>query len=147
MDMLKNICFQISMGKNVLYSGTLDAAKLQKNHSLGVFKSKASGELKFSLEIPKEWDNAWALKKTDVSWIFSVQDETSEMDTTEEQNENEDQSFSGDSFQESVKDTGSKQKSSVKTGDPMPVELMLLLFLAAGISIPVIKKWKGAKKS
>ena len=147
MDMLKNICFQISMGKNVLYSGTLDAAKLQKNHSLGVFKSKASGELKFSLEIPKEWDNAWALKKTDVSWIFSVQDETSEMDTTEEQNENEDQSFSGDSFQSSVKDTGSKQKSSVKTGDPMPVELMLLLFLAAGISIPVIKKWKGAKKS
>ena len=147
MDMLKNICFQISMGKNVLYSGTLDAAKLQKNHSLGVFKSKASGELKFSLEIPKEWDNAWALKKTDVSWIFSVQDETSEMDTTEEQSENEDQSFSGDSFQSSVKDTGSKQKSSVKTGDPMPVELMLLLFLAAGISIPVIKKWKGAKKS
>ena len=69
------------------------------------------------------------------------------MYTTEEQNENEDQSFSGDSFQSSVKDTGSKQKSSVKTGDPMPVELMLLLFLAAGISIPVIKKWKGAKKS
>lgn len=122
-------------------------ANNMEDHSLGVFKSKASGELKFSLEIPKEWDNAWALKKTDVSWIFSVQDETSEMDTTEEQSENEDQSFSGDSFQSSVKDTGSKQKSSVKTGDPMPVELMLLLFLVAGISIPVIKKWKGAKKS
>ena len=146
-DMLKNIRFQIAMGKKVLYRGTLDAAKLQKNHSLGVFKSKASGELKFLLEIPKEWDNAWALKKTDVSWIFAVQDETSGVNQTEEQKQNGAQSLSGDSAQASVKDTGSRQKSSVKTGDSMPVELMLLLFLAAGISIPVIKKWKGAKKS
>ena len=69
------------------------------------------------------------------------------MDKTEEQNENGGQSLSGDPSQASVKDNGSKQKSSVKTGDPMPVELMLLLLLAAGISIPVIKKWKGAKKS
>ncbi|WP_270425083.1 hypothetical protein [Blautia intestinalis] len=146
LDMLKNICFQIAMGEKVLYTGTLDAAKLQKNHSLGVFKSKASGELKFLLEIPKEWDNAWALKKTDVSWIFSVQDETSGMNQTEEQKQNGAQSLSGDSAQASVKDTGSRQKSSVKTGDSMPVELMLLLLMAAGISIPVIKKWKGAKK-
>ena len=145
-DMLKNIRFQIAMGKKVLYRGTLDAAKLQKNHSLGVFKSKASGELKFLLEIPKEWDNAWALKKTDVSWIFAVQDETSGVNQTEEQKQNGAQSLSGDSAQASVKDTGSRQKSSVKTGDSMPVELMLLLLLAAGISIPVIKKWKGAKK-
>lgn len=146
LDMLKNICFQIAMGEKVLYTGTLDAAKLQKNHSLGVFKSKASGELKFLLEIPKEWDNAWALKKTDVSWIFAVQDETSGMNQTEEQKQNGAQSLSGDSAQASVKDTGSRQKSSVKTGDSMPVELMLLLLMAAGISIPVIKKWKGAKK-
>lgn len=146
LDMLKNICFQIAMGEKVLYTGTLDAAKLQKNHSLGVFKSKASGELKFLLEIPKEWDNAWALKKTDVSWIFAVQDETSGVNQTEEQKQNGAQSLSGDSAQASVKDTGSRQKSSVKTGDSMPVELMLLLLLAAGISIPVIKKWKGAKK-
>ena len=145
-DMLKNIRFQIAMGKKVLYRGTLDAAKLQKNHSLGVFKSKASGELKFLLEIPKEWDNAWALKKTDVSWIFAVQDETSGVNQTEEQKQNGAQSLSGDSAQASVKDTGSRQKSSVKTGDSMPVELMLLLLMAAGISIPVIKKWKGAKK-
>ena len=145
-DMLKNIRFQIAMGKKVLYRGTLDATKLQKNHSLGVFKSKASGELKFLLEIPKEWDNAWALKKTDVSWIFAVQDETSGVNQTEEQKQNGAQSLSGDSAQASVKDTGSRQKSSVKTGDSMPVELMLLLLLAAGISIPVIKKWKGAKK-
>ena len=145
-DMLKNIRFQIAMGKKVLYRGTLDAAKLQKNHSLGVFKSKASGELKFLLEIPKEWDNAWALKKTDVSWIFAVQDETSGMNQTEEQKQNGAQSLSGDFAQASVKDTGSRQKSSVKTGDSMPVELMLLLLMAAGISIPVIKKWKGAKK-
>lgn len=146
LDMLKNICFQIAMGEKVLYTGTLDAAKLQKNHSLGVFKSKASGELKFLLEIPKEWDNAWALKKTDVSWIFAVQDETSGMNQTEEQKQNGAQSLSGDSAQASVKDIGSRQKSSVKTGDSMPVELMLLLLMAAGISIPVIKKWKGAKK-
>ena len=146
LDMLKNICFQIAMGEKVLYTVTLDAAKLQKNHSLGVFKSKASGELKFLLEIPKEWDNAWALKKTDVSWIFTVQDETSGMNQTEEQKQNGAQSLSGDSAQASVKDTGSRQKSSVKTGDSMPVELMLLLLMAAGISIPVIKKWKGAKK-
>ena len=146
LDMLKNICFQIAMGEKVLYTGTLDAAKLQKNHSLGVFKSKASGELKFLLEIPKEWDNAWALKKTDVSWIFTVQDETSGMNQTEEQKQNGAQSLSGDSAQAFVKDTGSRQKSSVKTGDSMPVELMLLLLMAAGISIPVIKKWKGAKK-
>ena len=147
LNMLKNIRFQIAMGKRTLYRGTLDAAKLQKNQSLGVFKSGKAENLKFSLEIPKEWDNAWALKKTDVSWIFAVQDENSGKDETGELKENRAQSFSGNSSQASVKDTGSKQKSSVKTGDPMPVELMLLLLLAAGISIPVIKKWKGAKKS
>ena len=103
--------------------------------------------MRFSLEIPKEWDNAWALKKTDVSWIFTVYDQNSAADDDNGLKENASGSSSGVNSQAAVKNTESKQKTSVKTGDNMPVEIMLLLLLGAGISIPVIRKWKGANKS
>ena len=147
LQMLKNIRFQIAKGKKILYRGTLDAAKLKKNQSLGMFKSRSAEELRFSLEIPKEWDNAWALKKTDVSWIFTVYDQNSAADDDNGLKENASGSSSGANSQAAVKNTESKQKTSVKTGDNMPVEIMLLLLLGAGISIPVIRKWKGANKS
>ena len=147
LQMLKNIRFQIAKGKKILYRGTLDAAKLKKNQSLGMFKSRSAEELRFSLEIPKEWDNAWALKKTDVSWIFTVYDQNSAADDDSGLKENASGSSSGANSQAAVKNTESKQKTSVKTGDNMPVEIMLLLLLGAGISIPVIRKWKGANKS
>ena len=146
MKMLKKIRFRIAEGDKMLYTGTLDATKLQKERSLGRFKSGTAESLKFSLEIPKEWDNAWALKNTDVSWIFTVRDKDSGEGRSEKEKESGTEQSYESSSQASYKDTGGKQKTSVKTGDSMPLELMLLLLLSAGISIPVIKRWKGAKK-
>ena len=60
--------------KKILYKGTLDAAELAKARSLGKFKSGQKGRLEFQLEIPREWDNAYALKKTDITWIFAVKE-------------------------------------------------------------------------
>lgn len=74
MNMLKKVRFEISQNKKILYKGTLDAAELAKARSLGKFKSGQKGRLEFQLEIPREWDNAYALKKTDITWIFAVKE-------------------------------------------------------------------------
>mgnify|MGYP000662340557 CR=1 FL=1 len=55
-----------------LYEGTLDSPGLSKNHSLGKFSPDEKGKLRFSLSIPSEWDNSYALRDAEVQWIFTV---------------------------------------------------------------------------
>lgn len=61
-EYVEKVRFEISQNKKILYKGTLDAAELAKARSLGKFKSGQKGRLEFQLEIPREWDNAYALK-------------------------------------------------------------------------------------
>lgn len=114
MNMLKKVRFEISQNKKILYKGTLDAAELAKARSLGKFKSGQKGRLEFQLEIPREWDNAYALKKTDITWIFAVK-------------ENEKKEFSSYESVGSESAGGAAQEKDIKTRRKNPVRTEMIL--------------------
>ena len=82
---------------------TLDSPGLSKNHSLGKFSPDEKGKLRFSLSIPSEWDNSYALRDAEVQWIFTV-NENSEKKT-------------GSGKSEASGHKKAQKVSSVKTGD------------------------------
>ena len=140
--MLKDVKLTVAMGNKILYSGTLDSTGLARNKTLGILEAGQKGSMKFRLEIPAEWDNRMAQKKTDVTWIFTVNEEekTSSSDSTGG-------SESGESTARPAvtRDNGSKQADHVKTGDSSATELLLILLLASGGMVLVIKAWKGGR--
>lgn len=143
LKMLKEIRFEISQNKKLLYKGTLDAEELAKPRSLGKFKSGQKGSLEFELEIPKEWDNAYALKKTDVTWIFAVKEKEKKESASSDSVDNG--GNSGSYAQE--KEMQSQRKNPVKTGDDSEPLLLLLLLLGSGAIALSIRMFKGGKKA
>lgn len=143
LKMLKEIRFEISQNKKLLYKGTLDAEELAKPKSLGKFKSGQKGSLEFELEIPKEWDNAYALKKTDVTWIFAVKEKEKKESASSDSVDNG--GNSGSYAQE--KEMQSQRKNPVKTGDDSEPLLLLLLLLGSGAIALSIRMFKGGKKA
>ena len=143
MKMLQDIRFEISQDKKVLYRGTLDAGNLKKFNSLGKFKPGQKSRLKFIVEIPEKWDNAYALKETDVTWIFAA---------------NEDEKIQQGIYESSDRDVRnrntaqekliqSKQKKAVKTGDASEPILLTLLLLGSGVIVLIIRLYKGGRES
>lgn len=143
LQMLKEIRFEISQNKKLLYKGTLDAEELAKPKSLGKFKSGQKGSLEFELEIPKDWDNVYALKKTDVTWIFAVKEKEKKESASSDGVDNG--GSSGGYAQE--KGTQSQRKNPVKTGDDSEPLLLLLLLLGSGAIALSIRMFKGGKKA
>ena len=143
LNMLKEIRFEISHNKKNLYKGTLDAEELAKPRSLGKFKSGQKGSLEFEVEIPKEWNNAYALKKTDVTWIFAVKEKEKKESASSDSVDNG--GSSGGYAQE--KEMQSQRKNPVKTGDDSEPLLLLLLLLGSGAIALSIRMFKGGKES
>ena len=142
MNMLKKVRFEISQNKKILYKGTLDAAELVKARSLGKFKSGQKGRLEFQLEIPREWDNAYALKKTDITWIFAVKESEKKESSSYESMGNE---SAGGAAQE--KDIKTRRKNPVRTGDDSEPLVMLILLLGSGAITLCIRCFKGGNES
>ena len=141
--MLQDIPFEIRQNNKILYKGTLDAAELAKARSLGNFKSGQKGSLEFMLTIPKEWDNAYALKKTDVTWIFAVSEE--EKETPDLSKDKEVGNTSGKVA--NAKDTQAQRKHPVKTGDESEPLLLFLLLLGSGAIVLTIRIFKGGQET
>lgn len=106
-ELLEKLKLTISMNGKTLYAGNLKAEKLSKNISLEKFPPGAEGKLDFTVSMPKELDNDYALRDAQVKWIFSVNEQENEPDKkggTKNSN-NKGGSLRGQS------------KSPVKTGD------------------------------
>ena len=142
MNMLKKVRFEISQNKKILYKGTLDAAELAKARSLGKFKSGQKGRLEFQLEIPREWDNAYALKKTDITWIFAVKENEKKEFSSYESVGSE---SAGGAAQE--KDIKTRRKNPVRTGDDSEPLVLLILLLGSGAITLCIRCFKGGNES
>ena len=142
LSLLKEIKLKIYLEGRLMYKGTLNSSQLgKKKHSLGVYKKGQKRKLKFVLEIPKEWDNSKALKQTDITWIFAVEEEQ------------ETDGIGGESARDgqthraaAEKTAGFTKKDSVKTGDTSPVEIFLVLLLVSGGMIWMIRMKKGGTK-
>lgn len=132
-QMLKDIEFEISADSKKLYAGTLDAEKIGTPQSLGTFEIGQKENLNFSLKIPTDWDNSFALKQTDVTWTFAVGEEVQEKEEKSEENmANEKAHSSG--------------KDNVKTGDSSPVGLLIVLMISSGLAVVILRFLKGGRK-
>lgn len=142
-EFLKKLKLVIAMDGKKLYSGNLLAASLNKAVSLGAFSSGKGGKMQFQITVPAELDNAYALRETDVKWIFSVEeDENIKSSPAPRRQKN-----SG--YMEKEKhgnSTVSGKAAPVKTGDETNIFLFLFLggmaLLAGGMAF-----WKGGRKN
>lgn len=141
-EMLKEVKLTVALGNAILYKGTLNSMELDKNRSLGTLEAGQKGKMKFQLEIPAEWDNRMAQKKTDVTWIFTVNEQEKENSSGKTGNSGKNTSYDPPAAQ-----NGSSSKSGqVKTGDYSGVEILLMLLLGSGGILLVIRAWKGGRR-
>lgn len=75
LQLLEKIRLEIYLESELLYCGNLKAQVLDKNHSLGIYKSGESQILTFKLHMPESLTNTYALREASVKWIFSVKNE------------------------------------------------------------------------
>lgn len=144
-DFLKKLKLEIFMEGKQLYAGDLLAASLNKAVSLGKFSEGESGKMEFQLTVPRELDNEYALRKTDVKWIFSVEEEQNKDRITPspvlEKTEKE-----GTIKGEDHEKNGISKRTPVKTGDNTCIFWFILLggtaLLTCGLVI-----WKGGRKT
>lgn len=74
-ELLSRIGLKICQGDTVLYEGDLKSDGLREAESLGVCRPEERKEIRFSIQVPSELGNEWALRKSEVKWIFSVEGE------------------------------------------------------------------------
>lgn len=70
--LLKALQLEIKNGDNVIYSGTMDGAITDKV-TLAYLKSGEETKLTYTLSVPAELNNQYALSSTKTKWIFSAQ--------------------------------------------------------------------------
>lgn len=142
--MLKEVKLTVTLGDRTLYKGTLDSADLGRNQSLGKLASGQKGNMKFKVEIPSEWDNRMAQKKTDVMWIFTVNEDETETLNSSSGDSGEGKADNGSSV--AKKNTSGEKTGPVKTGDFSGTEIMFVLLLGSGVLILLMKAWKGGRR-
>lgn len=124
MELLKGINLKISMNGKRIYQGSLDSPELKKNVSLGSYAPEESGKLRFSLSVPGEWKNSYALRKGAVKWIFTV-NEGEETTQRNDSGQKGNQTYSGYPV----------RPETVKTGDEMEPECFLIILSCTGFFI------------
>ncbi len=140
MDLLKKLQLTIAMNGKTIYSGDLQAEKLKTDISLGKFQSGEAGTMDFMVSVPKELNNAYALRDTAVKWYFTVYEDEKH---TAEAPGKEGWNAPGSPGNKVL----SQNSSSVKTGDESPILFMgLLTFLSALILVTVLIVKKRGKK-
>lgn len=140
MDLLRKLGLTISMNGTVLYQGNLLSEELRDEHSLGVFAPGTKETMEFAVTVPKELNNAYALRDTAVKWYFTVYED----DTSEKTNGGTNQlSMSGNPV-----DNSKEPAQTVKTGDETPIGFLLILGLTGLLTAAAVMLFrKGGKKS
>ena len=118
-ELLSKVKLEIREGNSVIYEGDLESEGLWAAKSLGICSPDERKEICFSIRVPSELGNEWALRKSGVKWIFSVEGE----DLPQEE---------GPSIWHSAPKTGLRDPSAA-----VPIGIAVtgaFLFLAAGRS-------------
>lgn len=138
MDLLKKLRLTIAMNGNTLYTGNLHAEQLKEEISLGVFQPGAKGTLDFTVSVPSELKNEYALRDTAVKWYFTVYEEDSKTAVTP---------IPSGSLQrpaDSENDRNENQLiSAVKTADETPILMFLcaaILSIITGTTVLIVQK-------
>lgn len=121
-DLLENLMLTISMDGKELYSGNLKAEEMGRAVSLGTYAPGQTGTLDFTVTVPPELDNPYALRDADVRWVFFVQQEDP---------------VSPDAGAADYS-PGASVASPVQTGDYTPITVMLTISIASGVSAALL---------
>lgn len=70
MDLLKNLQLSIQVNGNSVYEGNLESTDLNEKISLGLYEKGSEGKIDFSVSMPKEDKNVYAVRDTDITWVF-----------------------------------------------------------------------------
>ena len=127
--LLEKLNLTITMRGVVIYEGNLRASSLNEGISLGKFLPGQKERLSFSIVIPKELDNLYALQDASVRWIFTVK----ENETDAGINASENNFFS----ETAPGEDGKEKTSSVKTGDNSPIGILIFYILLGAAVFPV----------
>ena len=149
-SLLQEIKLKIKLKKDdteekLLYDGDLGAESLNKYISLGIYENGYDGEFIFTIEVPKELKNAYALSKIDVKWVFAVEKEGNKpQDKPSQDNPNSNNQSESNSDQDNSNKTNtSSNQGSIKTGDYIYYVIMILSVI---VIINVIVAIRGKKK-
>ncbi len=136
-ELLKKLKLTIKMKNQTLYTGNLLPAGPKQDISLGTFKPGESGQMDFTVSVPKELDNSYALRGADIKWVFTIQ-ENEEVSPSPQPGESEDPVSQGHAATAS---------SPVKTGDDTPIlpYAALLIVLVSVIVVILIKARRADK--
>lgn len=140
MDMLRKLQLTISMNGKTIYSGDLQAEKLKSDISLGKFQPGDRGTMEFTVSVPKEMKNAYALRDTAIKWYFTVYEDNVQPSTVPGNEQ-------GQPDTRAEERTASQSVSAVKTGDESPIVLLLtigIISAVAGTTVLLVRK--GGKK-
>ena len=133
LDLLSKLQLRINLGEKVIYEGDLKAEPLNKGTSLGRFAPGDEGRMEFTLYMPEELQNVYALREADVRWIFETDPDPVITQGTS----------GGGNYYPVTTDYTPKGTSPVKTGDPMNPGVYALLFggaVTAGLAALLIKR-------
>lgn len=140
MDLLKKLQLTIALNGKNIYSGDLQAEKLKEEISLGKILPGEKGTMDFKVSVPKELNNAYALRDTAVKWYFTVYEDEEKTPAASET-----EGGNGAGFPE--RKGQARNADSVKTGDESPIFYMLLLGIVSLIAlVAVFIAKKGGKK-
>lgn len=137
MDLLRKLQLMIAMDGKVIYSGNLLAEELQEEISLGIFQPGEGGVLDFTVSVPAELNNAYALRDAAVKWYFSVYEDDTEPSATPEPDLQQNTSDPG------TGSTGTGNAKPVKTADETPVLRLLIMAIVSiltGTTLLIIRK-------
>lgn len=81
-DLLKNLQLKISVNGTQVYEGDLESTSLNQKISLGTYAKDATGKIDFSIYMPAEDQNEYAVRDTKIIWVFDCGwDETNATDS------------------------------------------------------------------
>lgn len=144
--LLQKLKLTITLSGVVIYEGDLRAAALNDGISLGKFLPGQKERLSFSIVVPKELNNGYALQNADVIWSFTVKEDEKNTSggNTQTAGLNPNTNEMNPNTYEMEEQTD--KASSVTTGDNSPVEaLMIYLLLGAAVFPVSLKLRKGGK--
>lgn len=73
LDLLRHINLQISFEGTSIYEGDLIAERLNNKISLGIYHPGDGKILTFKITVPAELNNAYAVRDSNVRWVFTVE--------------------------------------------------------------------------
>lgn len=158
-ELLKAVHLEIRNKDKIIYSGTMDGA-VKDGVELAYLRRGDTAELTYTLSVPPELNNKYAMMATKTKWIFNAVmkpasgtgvDLSSGGGPTEGPNTiqpNPEPTITNQTIQEIIETTGEIIKKIPKLGDDNLVLYSLLAMIAssAGIAILVWTEKKGEKK-